>query len=122
GVVLAGLRLLTAVFIAALALQQSAGGFAVLYLSMFFWNGMASPPEATALNRILPADKRASMLSAVSLTVQLGGFAGAIGFGFVVGRFGITTAWFIAAGILAASAGLFLFVGSSTRVADGSGN
>ncbi|MBN2875565.1 MAG: MFS transporter, partial [Spirochaetales bacterium] len=86
GVVLAGLRLLTAVFIAALALQQSAGGFAILYLSMFFWNGMASPPEATALNRILPADKRASMLSAVSLTVQLGGFAGAIGFGFVVGR------------------------------------
>jgi MFS family permease len=113
GLVLAGLRLLTAVFIAALAVQNSAGGFAALYLSMFFWNGMASPPEMTALNRILPADKRASMLSAASLSVQLGGFAGALGFGFVVGRFGITAAWLIAAVILAASAALFLVLGSS---------
>jgi predicted MFS family arabinose efflux permease len=115
------LRLLTAVFIAALALQYSAVGFTVLYLSMFFWNGMASPPEATALNRILPADKRASMLSAVSLSVQLGGFAGALGFGFIVGKFGITAAWMTAAGILAVSAVLFLFVGSSKLVAPGSG-
>jgi MFS family permease len=122
GLVLAGLRLLTAVFIAALALQQSAGGFAVLYLSMFFWNGMASPPETTALNRILPADKRASMLSAVSLSVQLGGLAGALGFGLVVGSMGITVAWLIAAGILAASAFLFLLLGSVKLEAPGSGN
>jgi len=86
-----------------------------------FWNGMASPPEATALNRILPADKRASMLSAVSLSVQLGGLAGALGFGFIVGRFGITIAWLIAAGVLAASASLFLMVRSVNLVHPGSG-
>jgi len=104
---LLALRLLTAAFIVALAVQTSAGGFAVLYLSMFFWNGMASPPEATLLNRLLPSDKRASMLSAVSLAVQLGGLIGALAFGLVVGSYGIQAAWFIAAGVLGASALLY---------------
>ena len=104
---LLALRLLTATFIVALAVQTSAGGFAILYLSMFFWNGMASPPEATLLNRLLPSDKRASMLSAVSLAVQLGGLIGAVVFGLVVGSHGIQAAWFIAAGVLGVSALLY---------------
>jgi len=104
---LMALRLLTAAFIVTLAVQTSPGGFAVLYLSMFFWNGMASPPEATMLNRLLPADKRASMLSAVSLAVQLGGLIGSVMFGFIAGSYGIRSAWFIAAGVLAASALLY---------------
>ncbi len=115
GPALVALRLLTAAFIAALALQASAIGFAALYLTMFFWNGIASPLEATALNRMIPADKRASMLSALSLSVQLGGFSGAIGFGLVVGRHGIVLAWLVAAGILAASAFLFLLVGKGAQ-------
>jgi len=104
---LLALRLLTAAFIVALAVQASPGGFAILYLSMFFWNGMASPPEATMLNRLLPPDKRASMLSAVSLAVQLGGLFGSVAFGLVVGSWGIPVAWFIAAAVLAASALLY---------------
>lgn len=104
---LLSLRLLTAAFLVALAVQTGAGGFAMLYLSMFFWNGMASPPESTMLNRLLPPDKRASMLSAVSLAVQLGGLVGAVVFGLVVGSYGIQAAWFIAAGALGASAFLY---------------
>lgn len=112
GLLLLILRLLMAAFIVALALQTSAGGFAALYLSMFFWNGMASPPEATVLNRALPSDKRASMLSAVSLAVQLGGMVGSVAFGLVVKSSGIRVAWFIAAGVLAASSFLFPFAAS----------
>jgi len=107
GPLLLALRLLPAAFIAALAMQTGTGGFAVLYLSMFFWNGMASPPESTMLNRLLPPDKRASMLSAVSLAVQLGGLLGAVAFGFAAGSFGIPVAWFIAAAVLASSALLY---------------
>ena len=108
GLLLLILRLL----MVALALQTSAGGFAALYLSMFFWNGMASPPEATVLNRALPSDKRASMLSAVSLAVQLGGMVGSVAFGLVVKSSGIRVAWFIAAGVLAVSSFLFPFAAS----------
>jgi len=104
---LLALRLLTAAFITALALQTSTGGFATVYLTMFFWNGMASPPEATMLNRLLPSDKRASMLSSFSLAVQLGGLIGAVAFGLVVGSYGIQAAWFIAAAVLAVSALLY---------------
>ncbi|OHD22371.1 MAG: hypothetical protein A2Y38_22090 [Spirochaetes bacterium GWB1_59_5] len=101
------LRLLTAAFIVALAMQTRTGGFAILYLSMFFWNGMSSPPESTMLNRMLPSDKRASMLSAVSLAVQLGGLLGSVAFGLVVGSFGVSAAWIIAAAVLASSAFLY---------------
>jgi len=101
------LRLLTSVFIAVLAFQTRAGGFAAWYLSMFFWNGMSSVPEATLLNRSLPSDKRASMLSLVSLAVQLGGLAGALSFGLIVGASSIRVAWLIAAAILGLSAFLF---------------
>lgn len=111
GLALLLLRLMTSAFIVALAIQLNAMMFAVLYVTMFFWNGMASPLETTVLNRLLPSDKRASMLSAASLAVQLGGLVGAVGFGLVVGAAGIAMAWFIAAGVLAASSFLFLVVG-----------
>ena len=105
--ILMALRLLTATFIVALSVQTSAGGFTLLYLSMFFWNGMTSPPESTMLNRLIPADKRATMLSAVSLVIQLGGLIGAVLFGLIVGSHGIQLAWLLAAGVLGASALLY---------------
>ncbi|HUW70284.1 MAG TPA: MFS transporter [bacterium] len=104
GMALLALRLMTAAFVIALAVQMDAIGFAVLYVAMFFWNGMASPLETTVLNRALPSDKRASMLSMVSMAMQLGGLIGAVVFGLVVGAAGIPFAWFVAAAALGASA------------------
>lgn len=104
GVALLLLRLMTAVFIVMLAIQLNALRFGVLYVTMFFWNGMASPLETTVLNRLLPSDKRASMLSMVSMAVQLGGLVGSVAFGIIVGSAGIPTAWFVAAAVLATSA------------------
>jgi predicted MFS family arabinose efflux permease len=101
---LLALRLMTAAFVIALALQMGAMGFATLYVAMFFWNGMASPLETTVLNRVLPSDKRASMLSMVSMAMQLGGLVGSVVFGLVVGAAGIPFAWFVAAAALGASA------------------
>lgn len=106
GTVLLLLRLMTAAFVVVLAVQNVALSFAVLYVTMFFWNGMASPLETTVLNRILPSDKRASMLSMVSMAVQLGGLVGAVAFGLIVGAVGIPMAWFASAAVLAASASL----------------
>lgn len=108
GHLIAALRFLTGAFIVGLTFQGTRTGFAILYLSMFLWNGMASPAESTLLNGFLPPDTRASMLSAVSLAVQLGGFVGSIAFGLIVGAVGITPAWLIAAVALAASAALFV--------------
>jgi MFS family permease len=102
------LRLLTAGFIVLLALQGGAAGFAVFYLAMFCWNGMVNPPEGTVLNLRIPAERRASLLSAASLLVQLGGLAGALAFGFLVGPLKIPGVWFAAAAVFAASAPLYL--------------
>lgn len=102
------LRLTTAGFIVLLALQGSATGFAVFYLAMFCWNGMVNPPEGTVLNLRIPADRRASLLSVASLLVQLGGLAGALAFGALVGPLKIPGVWFAAAAVFAASAPLYL--------------
>ncbi|HRY81700.1 MAG TPA: MFS transporter, partial [Spirochaetia bacterium] len=102
------LRLTTAGFIVLLALQGSAAGFAVFYLAMFCWNGMVNPPEGTVLNLRIPADRRASLLSVASLLVQLGGLAGALAFGALVGPLKIPGVWFAAAAVFAASAPLYL--------------
>ena len=102
------LRLTTAGFIVLLALQGSAAGFAVFYLAMFCWNGMVNPPEGTVLNLRIPAERRASLLSVASLLVQLGGLAGALAFGALVGLLKIPGVWFAAAAVFAASAPLYL--------------
>lgn len=102
------LRLLTATFIVVLAFQGSPAGFAAFYLAMFFWNGMANPPEGTVLNLRIPGERRASLLSAVSLLVQLGGLGGAAVFGALVAPLGIPGIWLVGAAVFAASAPLYL--------------
>lgn len=120
GLALLILRLMTAAFVVVLALQSGAMGFAVLYVAMFFWNGMASPLENTVLNRALPSDKRASMLSMVSMAMQLGGLVGSVVFGLVVGAAGIPVAWFAAATVLGASAFLLPLAASGSAGSPGS--
>jgi len=105
------LRLTTAGFIVLMAAQSSAVGFAVFYLIMFSWNGMANPPEGTVLNLQIPAEQRASLLSVASLLVQLGGLAGALVFGVLAGRLSIPAMWGAAAGGFGASSALYLRAG-----------
>lgn len=105
---------MTAVFIAMLAIQLNALMFGVLYVTMFFWNGVALGD-----NRTEPAaasDKRASMLSMVSMAVQLGGLVGSVAFGIIAGSAGIPTAWFVAAAVLATSASLLPVVANGKTV------
>ena len=102
------LRLLNAGFIIVLSIQSGAVGFGIFYLVMFFWNGMANIPEMTMLNREIPSEYRASILSVTSFTVQLGGACGLLLFGFVAGRASIAAAWQIAAAVFGLSAFLYL--------------
>ena len=116
-----GLRLLTAVFIALMAMQNSTAGFTTFYLTMFLWNGMTNPPENTAINLEIPSERRSSLLSTVSLAIQLGGFLGAAIFGLIVGSRGIRTSWFIAAAVFGASAFLYRYAGANSKKISGAG-
>ncbi len=101
-------RLMTAAFVLILSFQNTVPGFSVFYLLMFFWNGLSNPPESTLLNRAIPPDRRASLLSMASLAVQLGGLAGSAVFGAVAGGISIEAAWIIAAVVFGASACLYI--------------
>ncbi len=91
-----------------LALQTSLGGFALVYLSMFFFNGLASVPEGTVLNKAIPEAGRSSILSIASLAVQLGGAATSFAAAAFVPRFGIVWAWILAGLLFAASSACYL--------------
>ena len=67
-------------------------------------------PHATLFNDEVPAAKRSSMLSVQSLANYVGGGVGSIALGYISDSFSISTAWMIAAGLLALSLPLYLLV------------
>lgn len=101
-----------------LALQTSLGGFALVYLSMFFFNGLASVPESAVLNKAIPEAGRSSILSIASLAVQLGGAATSFAAAALVPQLGIAWAWILAGLLFAASSACyFLAAGLPTSPA-----
>jgi len=102
-------RIVVGALIIILAFQRSVFSFSAAYLVMFFFNGMANIPESTVFNLEIPEDKRSSLLSISSLTVQLGGVAGSLLFSFLVSKTTISGIWIIAGALFAVSSVLYIF-------------
>jgi len=100
-------RLAAGFLIVVLAFQSALLPFAAVYLFLFMFNGMASIPETTALNRCIPDDKRSSILSLSSLAVQVGGVMGALLFSLLLNFTTISVVWIITGLLFAASGFLF---------------
>ena len=101
------MRILSGLSAMLMATQNGAEGFAVFFLAIMCFNGMMSVPEATALNALIPNDKRASFLSLSSLAMQLGGMAAALIFSLVKRRAAIGTIWIIAGSLFLLSSTLY---------------
>ena len=93
-----------------LALQSTVGLGAAFFWLVYFSRGTMNSPHATLFNDEVPAAKRSSMLSVQSLANYVGGGVGSIALGYISDSFSISTAWMIAAGLLALSLPLYLLV------------
>jgi len=91
-------------------LSRTAGiaGFSVFYLLTFFANGVSDSPHAAMFNKIVPAGKRATLLSLESLFLQAGGAVGSLYAGFVAQTWSIGTAWLIGGGVIMISSLLYI--------------
>lgn len=100
-------RLINGILMAVMFVPPNAPGFAVVYLLMFFCNGVANPPESTAFNLQAPPAHRATLLSISSFSMQIGGVVGGLAWAAVVEPLGIPGVWAIAGTAFAASSILF---------------
>ncbi len=98
------------IFLFILSRQLGIGGFAVFYLVFFLFNGAADSPFLAIFNAQVPGNTRSTLLSFGSLVLQLGGMGGSLFLGYLAKAFSIPLAWFVSAGVLAASSLLYLLL------------
>lgn len=94
-----------------LALSAGAAGFGAWYFVLYFIFGAANIAESVLLNREIPNQHRAGMLSFFSLVTQGGNLLSTVVAGTVVALKGISTLWFweaFALIILSAGIGILL--------------
>lgn len=94
------LRILLAVALILTALQTKVPVFIGLYASIYLFFGMASVPEGVILNREIPNEIRASVLSVYSLSMQVGGLTGSLLFSILINYISIPKIWIVAAAIV----------------------
>jgi DHA1 family quinolone resistance protein-like MFS transporter len=93
-----------------LALQTSAAAFAVLYLLTYMMIGLVGSPFDALYNRHVRPNDRSTMLSLLSLTIQVGGLVGNVVIGYVAGIASIPAAWSIASAVILLSSLGFLYL------------
>lgn len=113
--ILAISRMIMGILIFVLALSKSILSFTGTYLFLFMINGMMSIPEGTMINTLLPDDKRSSLLSFSSLTLQLGGIIGSVLFSRLVTALHISGVWMIAGIVFGISGLLYVSIGKPAQ-------
>jgi MFS family permease len=91
-------------------LLAAAGQFvfaAVALVASYFFNGLMSPYLAELLHEHVPAERRTTMVSVRSLSLQSGGFVGALTLPGLAAMHGIPTAWMLAGSIVGLAALLY---------------
>jgi DHA1 family quinolone resistance protein-like MFS transporter len=101
--IMTGLYLLFGLLLVVLAAQNGILLFATMYLAVYLVIGMTESPYAVLYNEQVPEERRSTMLSFQSLTMQGGGLLGSVILGFVAGSQGIASAWTVAAAVVAIS-------------------
>lgn len=101
-------RIVIGLLIIVLSIQTTIVAFSSVYLLLFMINGMMNIPESTIMNALIPDEKRSSILSLSSLTMQLGGIAGSIVYSTIVKSIKIPGVWLISAIVFGLSSMLYL--------------
>lgn len=97
------IRIIQGVTLLFLAGASGLGPFALLYLLLFFFNGLFEVPHETLFHQEVSSDIRSTMISVESLFLQGGGVLGTLVFGFVSENFSISLSWIIGSLVLIAS-------------------
>lgn len=121
-----GLRVAHGLTVVAMGLAAGPAGLVVAYLATYWVHGATNTVHYALVHRAVDGSHRATVISANSLTSQLGGAAGGIALGALADATTIPTGMFAAAGLLAAAAPLYLAgrprpAGASRRVMGGHG-
>jgi predicted MFS family arabinose efflux permease len=102
------LRLGHGVTVLGMGLATGSAGLIVAYLCTYWVHGATAPVHYGMVHRAVGSSHRATVVSANSLTAQVGGAASGILLGALADATSISTATFVAAGVLAAAAPLYL--------------
>ena len=100
-------RIVIGLLIIVLSFQSTIVAFSSIYLFMFMINGMMNIPENTIMNTLIPDEKRSSILSFSSLTMQLGGIIGSVLFSMIVKSMKIPGVWLISGIVFGISSMLY---------------
>lgn len=84
------------------------GWFSVVYIGLFLFNGTSNPVEESILNKGIPSESRATLLSVISFMVQIGAMTGSLVWGYLSETRSIGFTWKICAGILTISSAAYL--------------
>jgi MFS family permease len=102
------LRLAHGLTVGAMALAVGPTGLIIAYLATYWVHGTTAPVHYVMVHRAVTSSHRATVVSANSLTSQLGGAISGIVLGALADATSITTAMAVAAVVLATAAPLYL--------------
>jgi sugar phosphate permease len=91
-----------------MGLAGGATGLLLAYVATYWVHGVTAPVHYGMVHRAVASSHRATVVSANSLTSQLGGALSGITLGLLADATSITTAMFVAAAVLASAAPLYL--------------
>jgi predicted MFS family arabinose efflux permease len=109
------LRVVHGLTVVGMGLAVGPAGLIVAYLACYWTHGATAPVHYGMVHRAVESSHRATVVSANSLTSQLGGALSGIALGALADATSISTAMFVAAVVLAAAGPLYL-VGRDTGV------
>ena len=102
------LRAAHGVTVLGMGLAGGATGLLLAYVATYWVHGATAPVHYGMVHRAVESSHRATVVSANSLTSQVGGALSGIFLGALADATSITTAMFVAAAVLAAAAPLYL--------------
>lgn len=103
-----GLRIAHGIAVAGMAWAGGVAGLVVAYLACYWAHSATAPIHYGMVHRSVEASHRATVVSANSLTSQVGGAISGIVLGALADSTSVTTAMFVSAVVLAAAAPLYL--------------
>ena len=111
------LRVVQGATVVGMGLAAGPAGLVVAYLATYWAHGATAPVHYGMVHRAVESSHRATVVSANSLTSQVGGAVSGILLGALADATSISTAMYVAGVVLAAAGPLYL-VGRSTRAVD----
>lgn len=120
-IVCGALFTLLAAAIVALAVAPTFAVAATAFLFVYLLLELRAPLNQTLLHRASPAGRRASVLSAYSMSTSAGAVIASFGFGAIVDSVGVATVWLCAAAVVALASVAYLRLTPTPRVPDARG-